>query len=225
MRRVFAIQIVVLSLLIFAGNVEADLYDNFNSYSAPQLPVTSMGDWRVFDGAVDLVGDGTGYEYYPIPGNGYYVDLVGTGDVPGTLWTPGLFLEVGEHNIDISYMLANNQFNSTTPDEVAVVITMRAATSGDPVALPSDPTLVIDGWTHSVAPVQSFTTYQYLVTLDTNFSLYLHFGFNLDSPAISNIGPLLDNVNIETSVVPAPGAFLLGSIGLGFAGRLLKRKK
>jgi hypothetical protein len=35
----------------------------------------------------------------------------------------------------------------------------------------------------------------------------------------------LDNVNIESSVVPGPGAFLLGSIGLCFAGRLLKRKK
>jgi hypothetical protein len=225
MKRVFAIQIVVLSLLIFAGNVEADLYDNFNSYSAPQLPVTSLGDWRVFDGAVDLVGDGTGYEYYPSTGYGYYVDLVGTGDVPGVLWTPGLFLEKGEYIINISYLLANNQFNSTTPDEVSVIMTVRPGMSGNPAALPSDPTLVVDGWTDSVAPVQPFTTYQTTISLITNFDMFLHYGFYLSSATESSIGPLLDNVNIESSVVPVPGAFLLGSIGLCFAGRLLKRKK
>jgi hypothetical protein len=224
MKRVFVYQIVALSFFVFPGIVSADLYDDFNSYSASQTPVTSLGDWRIFEGAVDLVGAGTAYDYFPSSGQGYYIDLVGTGDDPGLLWSPGLFLEAGEYVLDISYKLANNQTNAYDPAEVSVVCTILPDFSGD-TALSSNPSLINDLWTNTVASIQSFTTCMGLVTFETNFDLYFYLGFYLNSSPVGNCGPFLDDVDIQANVVPVPGAFLLGSIGFCCANYLLKRKK
>jgi hypothetical protein len=87
MRKKAARVIIVGFVLIYGTYCRANISEDFESYTAPQLPAASLGDWRVYDGAVDLVGTGTGHEYYPPPlGQGLYIDLVGTGGAaPGTL--------------------------------------------------------------------------------------------------------------------------------------------
>lgn len=224
MKRVFVFQIVVMSFFVFPGIVSADIHEDFNGYSAPQTPAISLGDWRIFEGAVDLVGAGTAYDYFPSSGQGYYIDLVGTGDDPGLLWSPGLFFEAGEYILDISYKLANNQINANDPAEVSSVFTVLSDITGGTV-LPSNPSSYSVLWTDTVSPVQPFTTYTYSVMFSTNFDFYAYFGFNLTSPALGSYGPFLDDVNIVTNIVPVPGAFLLGSVGFCCAGYLLKRKK
>ena len=72
---------------------------------------------------------------------------------------------------------------------------------------------------YSLAKLAPFTTYLETFTVGAAGSYDISFeGLGVDG---DNIGMLLDNVDV--SVVPVPGAVLLGILGLGVAGLKLRK--
>ncbi len=127
-----------------------------------------------------------------------YLDMDGSSGVAGTISTStSLNLAAGTYTL--SFDLAGNQ-RSNAAESVAV-------------------TLGAFSETFSLNRMDPFTTYTRTFTVsDGTYNLSF-----AGSGGGDNVGMLLDNVNV--SVVPVPGAFLLGSLGLGFAAWRLKRRK
>ena len=173
--------------------------DNFDSY-AYALNWGGGGVWSVTGGAVDLIGDGTPHPHLPV-GNGKYVDLDGNGQ-PGMLATQATFTLMPGITYKLSFDLAGNQGTAVpfSPTDTVTVAFGPAAIA--PIMVP---------WNQ---PMQTYTIY---VPGDGN-SYAISF---LNSADGDKQGALLDNVSLA---VPAPGAVLLGSLGIGVVGYLRRRR-
>ena len=170
--------------------------DNFNSYS-PQLNWVPPANWTApGPGTVDLIGAGTPYDFFP--GNGLYVDLDGSNHLPGTLQTIQSF---GPGTYTLSFDLGGNargDVDKTTVITLGNFTTSLTLASGAPLQLQTF----------------SFTTTGGLLSFS-------------DLPGGNqNIGNILDNVTLSTSVVPEPSPWSMIAVGgVGLLGIMHRKKR
>jgi len=201
-KKILTISIVFCMLTICAGSSKAGIvfFDDFNSYSAG-IPWTAVGNWTVTSGSVDMVGEGTAWDL--LPGNGMYVDMDGTTLEAGTLQSVDISLEAGDYVLFFD-VAGNHRIPGI--DGLLVELSGIFPTLG-PAPIPSN---------------LDFTTLTIPFTVASATTTSIIFGCT----GGDNVGWHLDNVGIATAdgVIPAPGAVMLGSIGVSIVGWLRRRR-
>jgi hypothetical protein len=201
-KKILTISIVFCMLTICAGSSKAGLvfFDDFNSYAAG-IPWSATGNWTVTEGSVDMIGDGTTWDLQP--GNGMYVDMDGTSDSAGTIESIDIHLEAGDY-----VLFFDVAGNHRIPGIDGLIVELSGIFPAlGPAPIPSN---------------LDFTTLSIPFSVASTTTTSIIFGCT----GGDNIGWLLDNVGIATadSIIPAPGAVMLGSIGVGIVGWLRRRR-
>jgi hypothetical protein len=177
------------------------LSDNFNSENGGfgQLNYNSFANFTVANsasqgGTVDLIGNGY-FDFYP--GNGLYIDLLGSGNgVPGLLTTNQTFA-AGTYTF--SFDLAGSARG------VDNNVNVNFGTYSENFFLPSS---------------QGYTLYTRTVTLTTPAQL------SFQNVQFGDAGAILDNVTVSTASTPEPATLTLLGIGIaGMAGYGWKKRK
>lgn len=202
MKKILTISIVFCMLSICAGSSRAGLvfFDDFNGYSAG-IPWTAEGNWTVTKGSVDMIGVGTVWDLQP--GNGMYVDVDGSTGLAGRIESIDILLGPGDYIL--FFDVAGNQRQGGI-DGLILELSGIFPPLG-PVPIPDD---------------LDFTT----LTVPFTVASTLNTSIIYECTGGDNVGWLLDNVGIATAngVIPAPGAVMLGSIGVGIVGWLRRRR-
>jgi hypothetical protein len=190
----------MLSLCTSSSKAALIFFDDFDSYTAG-VPWPGGGNWTVTEQSVDLIGEGTSWDL--IPGNGLYLDMDGSTGNAGTIESISIALAPGDYTL--SYSVAGNQ-RDAGDDSVIVQIGGGSLLNATTTAGQSAP----------------FTTVSLPFTVATATSATISF----NGVGGDNIGVLLDNVAINSveNIIPAPGAILLGGIGVGIVGWLRRRR-
>ena len=185
-----------------AASVTTQLQDGFNSENngVSTLNYNNFFNFDVKNGSVDLIGNGSIYDF--LPGNGLYVDLDGSTNKAGTLQSKTTFNFQAGDTVNLSFQLAGNRRNNLT-DSVTVSL-------GN-----------LFSETFSLPGSQAFTNFTRSFTVASITNATLDFkGIGAD-----NVGLLLDNVTLTKSV-PEPGSIIgLLAFGAFGANTLLKRKQ
>jgi hypothetical protein len=182
--------LAVAALVTLAASAQAAVVytDNFDS-DTQGTDVTPAGWTLTGAGDVDVIG--TGF-FDEIPGNGNYLDLVGSDGAAGHLSTT---FGAAAGTYTATFELGGNHRDGTT-DSVTVTF------GGSSIVIP-------------VGPTDAFTTYSLTTTTaGGNLSLGFHDGRD------GNVGALLDDVNVSSVPEPASLSLILaGLLGLGFTAR------
>jgi hypothetical protein len=193
---------IALFAIVASTNANVVLLDDFNSENGGAGAVTynSFVNWTVTGGTVDLIGNGF-YDYYP--GTGLYVDLDGSTNQPGKMASGG---QADPGSYVFAFDLAGSHYGADYETETATV----TVSLGGIVQYSTNITLAtFNPWVHYVIPITVASS----TTGEVSFQNWGN----------DNVGLLLDNVSIG-GVIPAPGAVLLGSIGIGLVGWLRRRR-
>jgi hypothetical protein len=187
-------------LSLCAGSSRAALifFDDFNSYTAG-IPWPGNANWTVSDGSVDLIGEGTSWDL--LPGNGLYLDMDGSTYDAGKVTSIEIYLKPGDYVLFFD-VAGNNRVSGY--DELLIELSGIFPTLG-PAPIPGD---------------LDFTT----LTIPFTVTSALNTSIIFECTGSDNMGWLLDNVGIATGIIPAPGAVILGGIGVGIVGWLRRRR-
>jgi hypothetical protein len=205
------LSVAAMLVLAFAGTGLASptimFSDNFNA-ETPGLNATPS-QWTVVGGTVDIIGDGTAWPWLPV-GNGLYVDLDGTSGAEGLMTTVATFNLLPGIQYTLQYDIAGNLgphgIPSSPTDTVTVTLGPLAIVEVVPFNLPLTTRTVV------------FTLGAPAMGVSLSFQ-------NSDGPWQDNQGALLDNVSLSYELIPAPGAILLGGLGIGLVGWLRRRQR
>jgi hypothetical protein len=194
-------------LSLCAGSSSAALIfcDNFDSYDyGNNWP--GAGGWSILYGSVDMNGEGGFWDVRP--GNGNYVDLAGSTNQAGAIITE-IPLLAGDYVLQFD--LAGSGLIPGTGIPRGGDNTARAMVDG----VASAP--------YTLSYDTPFTTFTLPFTVVASGLVPIAFG---DVGPNDNVGLFLDNVQVHSvdGKIPAPGAILLGSIGVGIVGWLRRRR-
>lgn len=173
--------------------------DSFNSYAYMLNWAPPAATWMVASGSVDIIGQTTTQTAFNFfPGNGGYVDLDGTTQMPGALETTPSFA-AGTYTL--TFDLGGN-----ARGDVAKTTTITLGDWSTTLTLPSS---------------SPYTLYTYTVTTTGG---QLEFADN--AVGNKNIGNILDNVTLATTVpeVSTWAMMALGFAGLGLVASNRGRK-
>jgi len=182
-------------------------FDNFNGNS-PGFNVTPKG-WSVSDGTVEVVGRGY-FELYPSEVHGFYVDLDGSTNDAGVL----------RRDVDL---LAGS------------IYTLRFDLAGSARGSDESVSARLGGTaaTYGVPSGQAYTRYSLAFTPLTSGSYPIEFandstdsvGAILDNVALYEGANVIENYNEDARPVPAPLPLFGAVAGLGFMGRIRRRRR
>ncbi len=174
-----------------------------DGHFSPQLDYKHFINWDVIDGVVDLCGKGTnGLALFDLlPGNGLYVDLVGTNPenatgnhvYEGTMQTKVTFALQAGKTYKLSLKLGGNQRQGIPGFRTHVMVGDFSHTGeGIPVGDLLDKWVQIDDWQ------QPFVVYSWTFTPahDESASIRIQMGSG-PSPRWSTVGTYMDDVKLE----------------------------
>jgi hypothetical protein len=200
-KKTLTLVVVFCTLSLCAGSSRAALifFDDFDSYTAG-VPWPGNANWAVSDGSVDLIGAGTSWDL--LPGNGLYLDMDGSTGDAGKVTSNSIALAPGDYVL--SFDIAGNQRNGR--DDIVLV-----EVSG-----------LLTGSVSSISSGLPFTT----INMPLNVASATSATISFEGVGGDNVGALLDNVALNSvdGKIPAPGAILLGGIGVGIVGWLRRRR-
>lgn len=235
--RLNGILLSALVLLAAAGAASAGwttvFEDNFNSYSPrPDFSWTGGGVWNTGgtwdalhtnnnNGLVDLIGDGTGTDYYPV-GNGGYLDM--NNSAPGYVQKT-FSLVAGQYQVTFeaagSWIYAHQNWGPTDPEVVNMVTT--GSVSG---------ALANASITRNYTDLFTAVATGFTITGSEDVTIKVSSGTLL--PQFPGVGALVDNFKLEVfeqptpppppqPTVPAPGALVLAGLGCTLVGWMKRR--
>lgn len=202
MKNSATIGVVMVLCLAFASATWAGptlLSDNFNNETPGT--VADLTQWNVIDGSIDVIGEGTAWDLFPGKGYGLYVDM--DGDEGGTIVSKESFdLKPGTYALRFDLAGANREL-ATGEDSVTVVVADKED-------------LVKNIYTFGKWVPFTKCTEEFTVTSETTVTV------SFAGSGSDTRGMLLDNVSLAR--IPAPGAIVLGSLGVGLVGWLRRRR-
>jgi hypothetical protein len=187
-------------LSLCAGSSRAALifFEDFEAYTiGGNWP--GEGGWTVSDGSVDLYGPGNFWAKLA-PTN--FLDMDGSTMDAGKITSVPISLDPGQYVL--SFDAAGNKRNKGLDTMIVEVAGLFSA----PLTLPDN------------ASMQPFSTS--ILTVQAPMVTTISF----EGVGGDNVGLLLDNIALNSveGRIPAPGAILLGGIGVGIVGWLRRRR-
>jgi hypothetical protein len=175
--------------------------DDFNSDTLSLN--SSLLNWSVTNGTVDVIGENPSPFFNFYPGNGNYLDMDGSTSQAGTIKSNQVFNLVAGNSYTISFDYGKNDVNAESLN-----FGIGSVASTLVLAIGGIPTLLSNTFT--------FTA----LANEANVQLYF------SALGGDNQGPVLDNVVLTSvSAVPLPAAAPLLVMGLMSLGALARRRK
>jgi hypothetical protein len=197
--RSFLIASAFLASLTWAQSSSAAVLFSDNFDTTPQLlNQFTFSNWNVTAGAVDVIGTGGSFDYYP--GNGNYVDLNGSNEQNGQLSSKTIF---GAGTYTLTFSLGGSMGGANgvdLPNSKTTVVTLGDFTTSI-----------------TLAPNAGFTSQTFTFTT-TGGDLV----FTSLAGGNPNVGNILDNVQV--SAVPEASTWIMMLIGFAGMGLLTYRR-